>query len=40
VKPNYSYLKGLFEEIMKKNNYFNDDVFDWNLEARKIDPVK
>jgi serine/threonine protein kinase len=28
-KPNYSYLRKLFREVMKTNSYANDNIFDW-----------
>ena len=34
-KPDYEYLKSLFIDIFNKNNYKYDDIFDWNIIAKK-----
>jgi hypothetical protein len=29
--PDYKYLKGLLEKIMKDKNYIRDNIFDWTV---------
>jgi hypothetical protein len=28
--PDYEYLRELFANVMRKNNYVDDGVYDWN----------
>ena len=30
-KPDYAYLRGLFEKLLKKKGWKNDNIFDWML---------
>ena len=32
-RPDYLFLKQMFMDVFKKNNYENDNVYDWNLIA-------
>ena len=36
VKPNYKYLKQLFEALVKDNQFEDDGNFDWCLQKTKI----
>lgn len=38
--PDYTYLKALFINIFKKNNYLYDNIFDWNIIAKKKKELK
>lgn len=33
-KPDYTYLKALIRELMKKNSYEYDHVYDWNVKDK------
>ncbi len=35
--PQYENLKGLFKQLMNKNNYKNDFVFDWCISSNIVD---
>ena len=35
-RPDYNYLKSLFLDLFSKNDYKFDNIFDWNIKAKKI----
>jgi len=39
-KPDYNFLKSLFLDLFSKNNYKFDNIFDWNIKAKKIKQEK
>ena len=34
--PNYEYLRNLFYKLYLKNNFKKDNIYDWNLKAKKL----
>lgn len=36
AKPDYAYLRQLFEQVFKDNNFVEDDQFDWILHKQKL----
>jgi hypothetical protein len=38
-EPNYSFLKGLFTERMKKEGWVDDGKFDWLLDGKTLVPA-
>jgi hypothetical protein len=38
-EPDYGYLKGLFEERMRKEGWEDDGMYDWLLDGKTIAPA-